>query len=64
MTWFSDFHDSVILPYILTFGIFSYFFQIMNENDQTFDLKVLIGRSDLILQFSNFCLISRHSFGM
>ena len=29
----------------------------MNEYDQTFDPKVLIGRCDLISRFSDFCLI-------
>ena len=36
----------------------------MNEYDQTFDLKVLIGHGDLISRFSDFCLISRLSVGI
>ena len=36
----------------------------MNAYDQTFDPRVLIGRCDLISQFIDICLISRHSIGM
>ena len=50
------FHGSVILPYILTLSIFSYFFQIMSEYDQTFDPNLLIGHCDLISRFSDFAL--------
>ena len=50
------FHGSVILPYILTMNIFSYFFQIMSGCDQTFDPNILIGHCDLISLFSDFAL--------
>ena len=36
----------------------------MNEYDQTFELKVLVGRCDLISRFSDFCLISKYSVGI
>ena len=50
----SDF--ALYLDTQLPVGIFSNFFQIMNAYDQTFDLKVLIGRCDLISGFSDFAL--------
>ena len=50
------FHGSVILPYILTLNIFSYFFQIMSEYNQAFDPNILIGHCDLISRFSDFAL--------
>ena len=34
----------------------SYFFQIMNEYDQTFNPNILIGHYDLISRFSDFAL--------
>ena len=37
-------------------SIFSYFFQIMSEYDQTFDPNILIGHCDLISRFSDFAL--------
>ena len=38
------FHDSVLLPYISALNwYFSYFFQIVSENDQTFDPNILTG---------------------
>ena len=37
-------------------GIFSYFFLIMNEYDQTFNPNILIGHYDLISWFSDFAL--------
>ena len=40
----------------LSVGIFSYFFQIMNEYDQTFNPNILIGHYDLISWFSDFAL--------
>ena len=39
-----------------TISIFSYFFQIMSEYDQTFDPNILIGHCDLISRFSDFAL--------
>ena len=48
--WFSDFcHISQH-----SVGIFSYFYQIMNEFEHTFDPKVFIGHYDLISWFSYF----------
>ena len=42
-------------------SIFSYFFQIMSEYDQTFNPNILIGHCDLISQFSDFALyLSTH----
>ena len=41
---------------VLTGMIFSYFFQIMSEYDQTFDPNILIGHCDLISRFSDFPL--------
>ena len=37
-------------------SIFSYFFQIMSEYDQTFDPNILIGDCDLISRFIDFAL--------
>ena len=38
------FRDSVLLPYISALNLyFSYFFQIVSENDQTFDPNILTG---------------------
>ena len=37
-------------------SIFSYFFQIMSEYDQTFDPNILTGHCDLISRFSDFAL--------
>ena len=37
-------------------GIFSYFFLIMNEYDQTFNPNILIGHYDLISWFSDFAI--------
>ena len=51
ISWFSDF-----VLYISTLSIFSYFFQIMIENDQNFNPNVLIGHYDLIAWFSDFAL--------
>ena len=36
--------------------VFSYFFQIMSEYDQTFDRNILIGHCDLISWFNDFAL--------
>ena len=51
----TQFHGSVILPYISTLS-FSYFFMIMNAYDQTFNPNILIGHYDLISWFSDFAL--------
>ena len=37
------FHDSVLLPYISALNWYLYFFQIVIENDQTFDPNILTG---------------------
>ena len=54
ISWFSDF----CLISRHSVGIFSYFFQIMNEHDQTFNPNILIhvGHYDLISWFSDFAL--------
>ena len=47
----------MILPYISTPSwFFPYFFQIMNEYDQTLNPNILIGHYDLISWFSDFAL--------
>ena len=54
----TQFHGSVILPDILPLikYIFSYFFHIMSEFDQTFDPNIIIGQCDFISRFNDFAL--------
>ena len=53
----TQFHGSVILPYISTLSwYFFILFVITNEYDQTFNPNILIGHSDLISWFSDFAL--------
>ena len=53
ISWFSDF---ALYLDTHSVGIFSYFFQIMNEYDQAFNPNVLIGLYDPISWFSDFAL--------
>ena len=53
----TEFHGSVILPYILTLNWFmTNFFYTLFGYDKPFDPKVVIGHYDLISRFSDFPL--------
>ena len=50
-------YGKVIMPFLLTLSwYFSYFFQITNESDPTFNLNILTGHYDLISWFRHFAL--------
>ena len=53
------FHDPVIWPYILkVIWCMKSLFEIMNQYDPTFDLKINVGLSDLYFMVQWFCITS------